>query len=49
MMNAQARLLPERPNQAGQHQNNKLSVKSGVIDWLEKNGLGWSHESVGSH
>ena len=51
MMNAQARwqlLLPERPSQAGQDRNNKLSLKSGVIDWLEKNGLGWSHESVGS-
>lgn len=51
MMNAQARWqlqLPERPSQAGQDRNNKLSLKSGVIDWLEKNGLGWSHESIDS-
>ena len=50
-MNAQARWqlqLPERPSQAGQDRNNKFSLKSGVIDWLEKNRLGCSHESVDS-
>ena len=51
-MNAQARYqslqLPQRPSQAGQDRNKKVALKAEVINWLEKNNLGWSYESVQS-
>ena len=50
-MNAQARYhssLPQRPSHVGQDRNKKLALKTEVINWLEKNDLGWSYESVQS-
>ena len=50
-MNAQARYqlqLPQRPSEAGQDRNKKVALKAEVINWLEKNNLGWSYESVQS-